>query len=336
MRVSRISCLTKPVIILFIMTLCGMLSCKDSRTSVDDAPQPALEGIVLFCVGDVTVVTTSSQEKPLAIKDTVSEGDSVKTGRQSFVTIQFKDTGVIRIQENSLVTMISLFSQDRGELFIDHGQVLSKLKRLQKGREYRIKTPTAVASVRGTEYSTGYINGKSLVAVRKGLVEVDTVAAGEKTTDKPALVGEGKTAVITKTESKQGDEELNLEVRSISEVESLTVKKISIVPMVTEPDKKTRQELKELQEQMIKEETRIDDELNPKIKKEKIISMIEKKENTLAEIREVFERIDEITLYNGRVIQGAIISRGEKYRVLTTKGALDLNENDIKKIKVMK
>ena len=64
--------------------------------------------------------------------------------------------------------------------------------------------------------------------------------------------------------------------------------------------------------------------------------MIKKKENTLAEIREVFERIDEITLYNGRLIQGAIISRGEKYKVLTTKGALDVNENDIKKVKVMK
>lgn len=321
-------------------TSCSKFMPADETKQIE---KPPIQGIVLFAVGDITVKGENTVPHPLAIQDKVSQGDTIVTGEKSFTTIQFQDIGLLRIQENTIISMNALFADDRGEIYLEQGQVLSKLNRLKKETEYRVKTPTAVASVRGTEYSASYINGKSLVSVRTGKVAVSTPqAAGADAAEvaeeysESTIIDEGKTAVITKSESTDTKDELKVEVRPITEVEDLTVKKISIVAMVPEPEKKTKEELSSMQENIIKEEIKIDKELNSKVKEEKIISMIKKKENTLAEIKEVFERIDEISLYNGRVIQGAIISRGETYKILTTTGTVDVNESDIKKVKIMK
>lgn len=58
--------------------------------------------------------------------------------------------------------------------------------------------------------------------------------------------------------------------------------------------------------------------------------------DSLQSLRKDFERLDEIRLYNGRIIQGAVISRGEKYIILTTDGAINVLEKDIKNIRILK
>jgi hypothetical protein len=47
-----------------------------------------------------------------------------------------------------------------------------------------------------------------------------------------------------------------------------------------------------------------------------------------------YGRIDVITLYSGRTIQGVIISRGESYRVLTTNGPISVNAKDVRRTDV--
>ena len=61
-----------------------------------------------------------------------------------------------------------------------------------------------------------------------------------------------------------------------------------------------------------------------------------KKTRTIDEIREAFNRVDEITLYNGRVIQGAILSRGAEYKILTPDGTISVPEEEIKSSGVIK
>lgn len=46
--------------------------------------------------------------------------------------------------------------------------------------------------------------------------------------------------------------------------------------------------------------------------------------------------VDRITLYNGRVIEGAVISRGVQYRVRTAAGIIQVPRNRIKMIKPLK
>ncbi|OHD63156.1 MAG: hypothetical protein A2176_11455 [Spirochaetes bacterium RBG_13_51_14] len=57
---------------------------------------------------------------------------------------------------------------------------------------------------------------------------------------------------------------------------------------------------------------------------------------TLDDIRAQYKWIDQITLYNGRIIKGAIISRGTKYTVITTEGILRIPRKHIKMVKPLK
>lgn len=58
--------------------------------------------------------------------------------------------------------------------------------------------------------------------------------------------------------------------------------------------------------------------------------------NTLSSLKEDFERLDEIRMYNGRIIQGAIISRGKTYLVLTPAGKIKIPEEQIKNIRIIR
>ncbi len=53
-------------------------------------------------------------------------------------------------------------------------------------------------------------------------------------------------------------------------------------------------------------------------------------------IRKKYKWVDRITLYNGSIIEGAIMSRGERYRVLTAGGITYIPRNKIKMVKPLK
>jgi len=54
---------------------------------------------------------------------------------------------------------------------------------------------------------------------------------------------------------------------------------------------------------------------------------------SLDEIRARYKWVDEITLYNGKIFRGAVMSRGETYRVLTTEGIVMIPRSQIKMVK---
>lgn len=54
---------------------------------------------------------------------------------------------------------------------------------------------------------------------------------------------------------------------------------------------------------------------------------------SLDDIRMKYEWVDRITLYNGKIIDGAIITRGETYTVLTTRGIVRIPRNQIKTVR---
>lgn len=69
-----------------------------------------------------------------------------------------------------------------------------------------------------------------------------------------------------------------------------------------------------------------------KVKKKDIIKE-ETHPKTLEDIREKYGQIEELVLFNGIAIQGAVLSRGNIYRVYTLKGVLTVPSDKIKMIK---
>lgn len=265
---------------------------------------------ISFYTGNVTRMRGGASV-PVEIKGVAQEGDIFTIGEKSALILQSSDGLVIRFESNTEAVMSSITDITMREISLNKGKVLSSVEKLQKGHGYAVKTPTAVASVRGTQFLTEFTGTKSIVAVGKGMVNVKRTAgaADEK------LVEKGNSAVVE-------TEKAIVELREVNKVETLELSKLEKTPVVQEVEKKTPDELKQIFNEIEKTEV----EINEQIKEETGL--------TPEEMKAKYGRIDVITLYSGRTIQGIIVSRGESYRVLTTNGPVSIKAKDVRRTDV--
>ncbi len=89
-------------------------------------------------------------------------GDAVKTFENSSATITYPDGSQTRLDQNTEITIISSASDQSVSLFQSIGRTWSRVMRISGGapKNYEIETPSAVASVRGTAFSTNVTNNK--------------------------------------------------------------------------------------------------------------------------------------------------------------------------------
>lgn len=119
--------------------------------------------------------------QPLPVVDgmQIFPGDAISTGEDTFVTFEFADQSILRLQDNSELRF------ERLEI-LGNSAVVSTEVNLQKGRteslvpknspvnsRFRIITPSAVSSVRGTDFRVeAKDDHKSMSEVIGGLVQV--------------------------------------------------------------------------------------------------------------------------------------------------------------------
>ncbi|MBF0486347.1 MAG: FecR domain-containing protein [Candidatus Omnitrophica bacterium] len=80
--------------------------------------------------------------------------DRVRTGEGAFVEIAYDDAlkDVMRIGANSRVVFESARIEKMTMLFMDKGEIKVKLDSLEKGSTFKVRTPVAIAGVRGTAF----------------------------------------------------------------------------------------------------------------------------------------------------------------------------------------
>ena len=112
--------------------------------------------------GTATLSSSTVSGKPLEEGDLLSVNDVVRGGPASYVDLAYdRDwSNVTRIEENSTLRIKALFPT---EVELESGGVFAKLKSLPKDSSFDVQTPTAIASVRGTEYRTTYLEGETQV-----------------------------------------------------------------------------------------------------------------------------------------------------------------------------
>jgi hypothetical protein len=115
---------------------------------------------VLKLKGDVKVVHADGQSNALAEGDLLAVGESVEAAADSYADLAYDREwqNISRIEENSKVKIVQIYP---GKLEVKEGSVYAKLKSLPKDSSFEVKTPTAVATVRGTEYRTLFKDGKT-------------------------------------------------------------------------------------------------------------------------------------------------------------------------------
>jgi outer membrane protein assembly factor BamB len=157
--------------------------------------------MLTFLLGGVT-----NNNVPAEIGDIVKESDTIVTAPDSFCDIRMGGS-IIRIKENSKVIFSSLLRKENGEsitLGMSEGKMLCKPKKLLKSESFTVKTPTAIAAVRGTQFtietdkdqttSVKVFSGKVKVAKRLKQFE----GSSDRVIDGAPVINEQEKIVITK------------------------------------------------------------------------------------------------------------------------------------------
>ncbi len=106
---------------------------------------------ITFVLGNATYRKSPSEQWEIAIVgQTLSLGYEVKTENNSHMDIRFHGDMAIRVSENSMMR-IDEMSVRKILLKLNSGSMYGKFEKLFKDYDIKVKTPTVVAAIRGTE-----------------------------------------------------------------------------------------------------------------------------------------------------------------------------------------
>ncbi len=102
----------------------------------------------------------------------VADQDSVRTGRGAQTTLSFDDGSRVELGPNATFTLEES-SRGRSSIKLNFGALKAFVQRIA-ARRFEVKTPTAVCSVRGTEFKVEVLaGGQTVVDLYKGLLAVE-------------------------------------------------------------------------------------------------------------------------------------------------------------------
>ena len=165
---------------------------------------------IAFFVGDVKKNSTDIQ-----IGEALKESDIILTGINSSCDIKIGES-MIRIKENSKLIISQLLNREKADnvvLGLDVGKMLCRPKKLLKNENFYVRTPTAVAGVRGTVFSVEADAKKTTrIKVFKGSVNVvkrvdslEKKVGVEKMLESTTPLNRNQRVVITEEEVRKAE-----------------------------------------------------------------------------------------------------------------------------------
>lgn len=136
------------------------------------------EARVIALSGSIAANTQEGQPLLLGLGAKITEGMQIDTGNNSFLTLELPDQSRISLPSNSRIRVAKLrmaryTKSPRTEILLLNGKVESRVAPLEqnKGR-FEVRTPMAVAGVRGTQFRVGISANGTATEVLSGKVEV--------------------------------------------------------------------------------------------------------------------------------------------------------------------
>ncbi len=196
----------------------------------------------LIVVGDVSVIDSANNRKPLSKGDTIQEGALIVAGKSSGATLVFSNGATMRVKENgqmkidrfeqasfdeakegSFIRLSRDPSQSVTDLDLRNGTLQGEVKQLNTaaGSKFTVKTPAGSAGIRGTivsitverdangnvtAISATCATGNIAFTPAPGATAVATSGGGTTTniTNQNVDVGTGATVQITMTVGANG------------------------------------------------------------------------------------------------------------------------------------
>lgn len=139
---------------------------------------------------------------PAAAGASLAADDSLRTLNNSYADLQLDPPNRFRLKENALLKVERIFSESKDadgsvvrltDLGILKGEVIARLDKLPAGARLNMKSPVAVAAVRGTGFSVTVADSKATgVAVANGSVRVEAAVDPDKAV---TVTGDRRTTV---------------------------------------------------------------------------------------------------------------------------------------------
>ena len=146
------------------------------------AEPKAAQAKLVHVSGDVTIESKDGG-RLAKTGSLLAPGDAVTTGEKAVAVIELPDGSRLKLRESSRLA-VTLPGPKSGatEAFLSFGSAFAKVTKRLTGQEFFVRTPSAVAAVRGTEFFTAYgrAHGKARdlwVCVNEGAVELRTTSS---------------------------------------------------------------------------------------------------------------------------------------------------------------
>jgi hypothetical protein len=138
--------------------------------------------LITKTIKDVTKAAAAQDDWVKASKGVrLLSGDKVQTGGRSLAVVKFLDNSIVRVRELSVLTLVT----EKAGTGIMRSVALTKggygfeVKK-QQNDQFRLTSPTSVASIRGTRGRFSGGMGRDTLVVTEGLVNLRNTASGQE------------------------------------------------------------------------------------------------------------------------------------------------------------
>ena len=137
-------------------------------------------GVVTTLEGSVTVMRASlSEPAPLKFRDDIFVKDRIATAADSVARILLGGRAVVTVREHSVVTITEAPGLSTVDVVAGRAAVAVAREKMRAGDLIEVKTPNAVAGIRGTVIVAEVVDtDHSVITVLKGIIDVKRLAAG--------------------------------------------------------------------------------------------------------------------------------------------------------------
>lgn len=154
-----------------IALLTPVLYSQASKTSL---------GMFFKVINNVEKKSVEKDWHKAARGEAIYPGNEVQTKKSSVAVIRFTDKSMIRVLENSRITMLG--DRDKksasNDTKLDKGTIGFEIKK-QQNEEYTFTSPTSVASIRGTMGRFGIQDEFDILIVKLGIVNLKNKKSGK-------------------------------------------------------------------------------------------------------------------------------------------------------------
>ncbi len=177
------------------LVLFGGLSLTSLEPACAEAAGEAIGKVIAVKNSGYTTRLQQSVKHTIKVGDTLYAGDQidVKTGNFVQIALDTDKNNIIHIPGDAVVQI----TKDRAiNVELGRGQVFALLDRLESGTQFRVVTPTAVSTVRGTYFGVKLNGTSTQTSVYRGEVGVNGRQANGKALGAAIPVSMGEMTVV--------------------------------------------------------------------------------------------------------------------------------------------